>query len=151
MSAGFRFRLDPLLRLRRFALRRRLSALGAVRRELAGGQAREAEARAEAARVERREGERLAGGLTAGAVRTGRQAIEAWRLRAAFAARDVLRLEGRAASLTEDVVRERAAAESLERLRARAERAWRAERERRLQRELDDVAAARWARGRLPS
>jgi flagellar export protein FliJ len=146
MSRAFRFRLDPLLGVRRFELRRRLALLGAAHRDLAEARAREAAAWREAQASERREAARLRTGLPAGAAITAHQAVEAWRLRAGFAARDVRRLEARAARLADDARAARVRAEGLERLRERALVAWRAARERALQRELDEIAALRRAR-----
>lgn len=150
MSRAFRFRLEPLLRVRRFELQRCLALLGSVHRDLATARVREAEARREAETSERREAERLRGGLLAGTVRSVRQAAEAWRLRAGQAAREVRRLEDRAARLAEEARAARARAEGLERLRERARSAWRQAHERTLQRELDDVTILRrgWPGGR---
>lgn len=144
MSRAFRFRLEPLLRLRRFELQRRLALLGGAQRELIDAREREAQARREAGASERREVERLRGGLLAGAVQNARQAAEAWRLRAGLAAREVRRLEDRATRLTEEVKAARARADGLERLRERARCAWRQAHERALQSEIDEVAGLRW-------
>lgn len=106
MTTAFRFRLDPVLRLRHFELRRSLVALGGARRALAEGRARES------------------------------------------TAREVRRLEERLARCEAAAAGARLRVEALERLRERALARWRAECERRRQRELDEMATARWARAR---
>lgn len=146
----FRFRLDPILALRRFDLRRRQAVLAGARAELADGCAREAEALDHARRVSEGAARELAAGVGADPLRTRRQTVEAWRLRAAFAARDVRRIETRVERLSADAIAARTRVEVLERLRERARVRWRTEGERRLQRELDEIAGARWARGREP-
>lgn len=148
MTTAFRFRLDPILRLRHFELRRSLVALGGARRALAEGRARESAAREEAARVAGEADRALSAGVPAAPFVVRRQTVEAWQRQAALAAREVHRLEERVARCEAAAAGARLRVEALERLRERALARWRAECERRRQRDLDEMATARWARAR---
>lgn len=142
----FRFRLDGLLRVRRFELRRRIATLAEKRREHDELAAREQAETAESARAETSSRLAVEAGSGATRIHSFADLASVWR-RLSFAS-------GAAAAQAELVVaRERSAmlaartrVEALERLRERRVARWRSEQQRREQRDLDELGTRSFRR-----
>lgn len=147
---SFRFRLEPLRRIRAFELRRIAAALEAARIAYAA----HCESAASVDRALERHNEqtalRLREGLTAGALLERARAEEALRAEGTnlVAQRGILREAVEVA--VEDVRAAHGRVEALDRLRKRKAVRWQRESERRTQRELDEQALRNRRRGERP-
>ncbi|MCL4684046.1 flagellar FliJ family protein [Myxococcota bacterium] len=137
---GFRFRLDPLLSVRVFELRRLVAALESARRAYAEHGRRADGVQRARERHAAQTAERLREGVAAGALYELARVEQAWCAEGIeLAARD----EALRAAVETAVGEVRAAqdrVESLERLRERKVQHWRREAERRAQSEIDERA-----------
>jgi flagellar export protein FliJ len=143
----FRFRLDGLLGVRHFELRRRIAALAEKRRAHEALLARREAERSEGRRADdgtRAEVEQGAGGAR---VQAYAELANDWRRIAAGTGREAAQAERAAAQARVAMMRARTRVEALEKLRERRLERWRAEALRQAQRELDELGARRHRRG----
>lgn len=137
---SFRFRLEPLLRVRRFELRRQAALLASARVEHGEACRREDCVTAERDRVARAASRLLAAGVTAGPLRDLALTGEGWRARGVTVAAERAALSRALEEARAEVRAAHGRVEALERLRERRRERWRREAERVMQRDLDELA-----------
>jgi flagellar FliJ protein len=142
----FRFRLDALLRIRHFELRRRIALLAERRRAHEALVARERAQTDESARAESSARAALATGVDAARIHGLAEIAATWRRLASQSAARAARAERAAALEATAAQLARTRVEVLERLRERRLVRWRADRARAEQRDLDELGVRRLRR-----
>ena len=142
---GFRFRLDPLRRLRHHERERAETRLYRARATQRACEEDELRARSEAASATHRARAAVGDGLTARALGVRLATCEVGRARVEAAAERVERARRRVTDRVRELLEARSRAEALDRLREQQRKRWLCERERAEQRELDEMG--RRARG----
>ncbi len=143
--SSFRFRLDPLRRLRSHQLERAEARLHRARATQRACDEDALRARSEAATAAQTARAAVGEGLAARALAARLATLEAGHARVAAAAERVERARRRVGDRTRELLEARSRAESLDRLRERHWQRWVRECERAAQRELDEMG--RRARG----
>jgi flagellar export protein FliJ len=142
----FRFRLDALLRVRHFELRRRIAQLTERRREHERLAALERAESVAAAEFERHGVATIRAGISAARVHEFADAADGWRRSAAATAVRAAGAEQGVARARDALLATRTRVEALQRLRERRLARWRKAEERRAQRELDEQGLRRFER-----